>query len=365
MSQQFNDHRHEPFDDDDFETPSPSEVWPPATDAGAVSDSLPKGGGGATGDGTEFSWLEDAAELEQSMNTLRDLTKREDVATPVELNLESNAPASKSAKPRGTAVMHSNTNKTKSYNAASGTVSSTTDTTTTHVETRSTPPAQTRPNRATQRVQHAAEGELAQLWTNVFFSGELEPPKTVVVAAARQGDGATQIATSLAMLGAESNPELSIAIVDLNFRRPTVHTLVGATQYPGVTDVLTGRAKLAEAIQTIKLGNGANLYVVSSGPVADHPLSFVKSRQLKSLIGQLKDRFDHTIFDVASADRYPDAQSVGMQTNGVLLVVNAGSTPRETVAEARKRLDLAGARCLGLVLNQRTDPIPAMLYNMT
>ncbi|MCA9255727.1 MAG: hypothetical protein KDA33_08805, partial [Phycisphaerales bacterium] len=84
-----------------------------------------------------------------------------------------------------------------------------------------------------------------------------------------------------------------------------------------------------------------------------------------SLIGQLRDRFDHTIFDIASADRHPDAQAVGKQTDGVLVVVNAGSTPRETVGEARKRLDLAGARCLGLVLNQRTDPIPAMLYNVT
>ncbi|MCB9857604.1 MAG: CpsD/CapB family tyrosine-protein kinase [Phycisphaerales bacterium] len=361
MSNQSNDPRQHSFDDDDFITPSSDEkVWPPASDAERQD--------------AELGWLEEAAQLERSMDALKEMTSQaiED-ATPVELDMSTTWEK---------AVAKSKTRKAAS-NAPDSTDDARHDTTTAvvnapgaqltnadnakrHQGVPANAPSRTRQLQGVNaKFSKSAEGELAQLWTNVFFSGDLEPPKTVVVAAARQGDGATQIAASLAMLGAESNPELNICLVDVNLRRPGVANVLGVDGWPGVTDVLAGRTKLDDALQTIQLNNGTKLTVLPAGPTADHPLSFIKSRQLKSLIGQLRERFDHTIFDIASADRHPDAQAVGKQTDGVLVVVNAGSTPRETVGEARKRLDLAGARCLGLVLNQRTDPIPAMLYNVT
>lgn len=364
MSNQSNDPRQQPFGDDDYPTPAPDEkVWPPATDADA--------GGPAESD-SDLAWLEEAADLEQSMDTLKELTSQAiEQATPVEIeftnertNSQAGAWAGKAQKNASPAKGETGTTTT----AVIGTHDAVQSESFTDMANGSSaaPPRQSRrAYGANPRFRKSAEGELAQLWTNVFFSGELEPPRTVVIAAARQGDGSTQIAASLAMIGAESNPELSICLADANLRRPGVANVLGLSEGPGVTDVLAGRATLDDALQTIELQNGTKLSVLTAGPAADHPLSFIKSRQLKSLIGQLRQRFDHTIFDIASADRHPDAQTVGMQSDGVLVVVNAGSTPRETVAEARKRLDLAGARCLGVVLNQRTDPIPAMLYNVT
>ena len=85
---------------------------------------------------------------------------------------------------------------------------------------------------------------------------------------------------------------------------------------------------------------------------------------MQALVARIREQFDHVIFDVASSDAYPDAQVIGTIVDGALLVVSGGSTPRETVAEAKKRLDLARVRSLGLVLNQRNDPIPELLYKM-
>jgi protein-tyrosine kinase len=48
--------------------------------------------------------------------------------------------------------------------------------------------------------------------------------------------------------------------------------------------------------------------------------------------------------------------------DGVVLVVRAGRTSREAVLQAKKRLQLAGARLLGVVLNDRTYPLPEFLY---
>ncbi len=217
-------------------------------------------------------------------------------------------------------------------------------------------------------VQPKSEAELGQLWTNIFFSveaGLAGPPKAVVVTSARRGDGATQIATSLALIGAEANKDQRIALVDFNLRSPSISELLGITGQPGVTDVVEGRASLESAMQSVTLRNGTTLHVLAAGPSIEQPLSLLKSRQVKGLMARLAERYDHVIVDTASANVYPDAQVLGSMASGVLLVVRAGETPRETVAEVKKRMDLANVRCLGLVLNQRTDPVPDLVYQMT
>lgn len=214
-------------------------------------------------------------------------------------------------------------------------------------------------------VRARSSEELAQLWSNVFFSTEKPAPRIVVVTTARRGDGASQVSAGLAMIGAAANRDVRIALIDLNLRSPRLASLLGASGEPGVTDVLSGRTTLDAAVQTQSLADGGTLYFLPAGEPSEQPLGLFKSRQFKSMMARLGDRFDHVIIDSASAGSHPDAQVVGSMSDGALLVVRAGQTPRETVAEVKKRLDLAGTRLLGLVLNQRSDPIPSLLYNMT
>ncbi len=214
-------------------------------------------------------------------------------------------------------------------------------------------------------VRGKSEGELSQLWGNVFFSAEHTSPRVVAVASVRRGDGATQIATSLALLGAGSDKELQIALVDLNLRRSGIADVMGIKAEPGMKDVLGGSVSLEDAMQAVRLDNGNVLHVLPAGGESDHPLGLIRSRQMQAMLVRLRERYDHVILDVSSADCHPDAQVIGRLVDGVLLVVSGGGTPRETAAEVKKRLELVGAVCLGLVLNQRSDPVPGLLYRMT
>ena len=214
------------------------------------------------------------------------------------------------------------------------------------------------------RIREESEAEIAQIWSHVFFSAEHAPPRGIVVTAGRRGDGASHIATSLAILGATSNRELRIALVDFNVRSPKVAELMGLKAAPGVTDVLEGRATLEAALQAVMMPGGGELHVLTAGMTAAQPLALLRSRQLQSTLARLLDRYDHVIIDTPSINSFPDAKVVGQMIGGALLVARAGQTPRETIAEAKKRLDNGGVKVLGLVLNQRTDPIPDALYQM-
>ena len=46
----------------------------------------------------------------------------------------------------------------------------------------------------------------------------------------------------------------------------------------------------------------------------------------------------------------------------VVLVVQANSTRREAARKGKESLDSANVRLLGVVLNERTFPIPEVLY---
>ena len=159
--------------------------------------------------------------------------------------------------------------------------------------------------------------------------------------------------------------ERRVALVDFNLRNPGVAEVLSLPREPGLTDILDGRSTLEAAMHEVMLAGGNRLFVLTAGPVVDKPLGYLQSRQTQSLIAQLQDRFDHTIVDMTAANAHPDPQIIGSLVDGVLLVARAGRTPRETVALAKKRLDLAGARCLGVVLNQRRDPIPGFVYRRT
>jgi len=219
---------------------------------------------------------------------------------------------------------------------------------------RTVEPVGRRVSSGVRRIHEAASGAIAQLWQNIFPAAVADARRTVVVSSARQGDGATQIAGSLALAGTETGAAERIGLVDLNLRRPGVAAALGIANGPGVVDVLEGRATLDQAIQAVTIAGGRTFFAITAGHASGNPLPLLRSRQMQSLLMELRGRFDRTLIDVAAADENPDVQIIAPQTDGVLLVLAAGTTPREVATEVKKRLDLAGAVTLGLVMNRAT-----------
>jgi len=60
-------------------------------------------------------------------------------------------------------------------------------------------------------------------------------------------------------------------------------------------------------------------------------------------------------------ERVPALQSFA--ADGTVLIVEANTTRRQTVREVIDELQISGARVLGVVLNNRTFPIPDAIYH--
>jgi capsular exopolysaccharide synthesis family protein len=209
-------------------------------------------------------------------------------------------------------------------------------------------------------LAHRVSDELCDLWGQLFLSpvGRL---KRLMITAAGRGEGVTQVACGMALAAGMHRMDHSIALVDLNVRNPRVARTLGVHNVPGFSEVITSVSSLDNALRPL---SGTMLTVLPAGGPQTRPLSLLAGGQLKELLDELAARFDHVLIDAPAVNAHPEAQILSHLVDGVLLVVRTGQTTRQALLQAKKRLQLANAPLLGVVLTDRVYPIPGFLYRL-
>jgi uncharacterized protein involved in exopolysaccharide biosynthesis len=78
----------------------------------------------------------------------------------------------------------------------------------------------------------------------------------------------------------------------------------------------------------------------------------------------LRESHDYVLIDCPSLSESRAATILGLQSDGVLLVVGTGQATRTQVRGSLAMLKMASVRVVGLALNKRTYPIPDAVYNL-
>jgi Mrp family chromosome partitioning ATPase len=84
--------------------------------------------------------------------------------------------------------------------------------------------------------------------------------------------------------------------------------------------------------------------------------------RLLELLGEMKRQFDVVLVDTAPALAFPDARLVGKHSDGVVLVLRSGKTPRESAMAVRQRFLEDGVPVLGTILNDWTPSTEQQAY---
>jgi capsular exopolysaccharide synthesis family protein len=83
-----------------------------------------------------------------------------------------------------------------------------------------------------------------------------------------------------------------------------------------------------------------------------NPAELLHTERFRQILAQCRARYDRVILDSPPIGPVTDPAIIGSATDGVVLVLRAGHTTREATQFARRQLADAGARILGLVINQ-------------
>ena len=77
---------------------------------------------------------------------------------------------------------------------------------------------------------------------------------------------------------------------------------------------------------------------------------------------ELKAEFDFVLVDTPAMNASNEAISIGSLADGVVVVLKANASRKQTARQAIEQLQGGKARVLGAVLNRRTFPIPESIY---
>lgn len=200
-----------------------------------------------------------------------------------------------------------------------------------------------------------------QLFMNVYLSPERQAPKTLAIASAESGEGRTSIALSLGIQVRATLSE-SVLIIEANLRNPGLAKLVGIPKSdPGLSDILSGNLDSDKVIKS--LGSGL-CDVLPAGKIDDLALSskLINRQNLQDILNNLAGKYEYIVLETAPLNRFPEAQLIAGLVDGVVLAVKAGSTSRESTSLAMKKIESAGGKIFGIVLNQKQFHLPNWLY---
>ena len=171
--------------------------------------------------------------------------------------------------------------------------------------------------------------------------------RVVAVGSASAREGKTLSAVNLALSLAARDED--VLLVDGDLRRPEAHAMLRARRAPGLTDVLAGRAEVADAIQEIE---GTRLRFLASGSPVPRPADSLRPDRLNELLSGAGAQFRWIVLDTAPVGAVSDALALATKGTGVVLVVAAETTHHAAAAHALTRFVAGGARVLGVLLNR-------------
>jgi succinoglycan biosynthesis transport protein ExoP len=204
-----------------------------------------------------------------------------------------------------------------------------------------------------------AREESLKLVQRIFRLQAGEPPHIVVFAGIDQGNGCSNICARAAQTLASEIPG-SVCLVDANLRSPSLPEFFGVTNHRGLTNALLEEGPVRDFAKQLRPDN---LWLLSCGSLAADSPSLLNTDRLRTRLAELREEFDHVLIDAPPLSQYADAISLGQLTDGLVLVVEANSTRRESAIKVMENVRRSNIQVLGAVLNKRTFPIPESLYH--
>jgi Mrp family chromosome partitioning ATPase/capsular polysaccharide biosynthesis protein len=197
-------------------------------------------------------------------------------------------------------------------------------------------------------------------------------PRVLLVVSPDAGDGRSSMIANLALVTAEAGER--VAVVEADFRRPTLGRVLEVSGPNGLAQVLAGQVEPAVAMQPVHMPatsldaaagaspNGAVETAVQTmrgsaslllhGAAAPNPPALLGSEAMAQLVRALRDDYDYVLIDAPPPLEVSDAMPLLPQVDGILILARIGHT-RDVSAERLAQLlaHTSTAPLLGVVGN--------------
>ena len=166
---------------------------------------------------------------------------------------------------------------------------------------------------------------LRSIRTNLeFMFPNSQRKKIIAVTSTISGEGKTFVAINLGGVIALSGAK--VVILDLDMRRPKVHTAFDEENYNGLSTLLIGKHTLSECIRSSPI---ETLDFIAAGPTPPNPSELILRPEFDNLLKELQQKYDVIVIDTPP---------IGLVTDGVLVMRKADLPIYVVRAEYSKRV---------------------------
>jgi len=185
------------------------------------------------------------------------------------------------------------------------------------------------------------------LRTQINFLDVDHPPRSLLVTSPELGEGKSTIAVNLAAALAQSGR--SVALVDADMRRPTLHKKLSIPNGDGLSSLFTEPQDHING--ALKEAGFPNCLVLPSGSLPPNPSELMGSQKMLDILDRVKERTDMLVIDTPPTMAVSDALVLAPRVDGVLLVVKPSTTTQKALKQTVEHMQRVGAKVLGIVLN--------------
>jgi len=240
-------------------------------------------------------------------------------------------------------------------------------------------PRPTRRLRKTNRLVMLADPQSVhaqtyrRLRTSLEFVNFERRARVIMLTSALPQEGKSTTVANLAIALARAGR--SVALVDLDLRRPILHTFFRTGNNDGLTDVVVHRTTLSYALRSIGLpaagrlapspDNGAPLSgsnknnghsdvqsvlnLLPAGSIPPAPDEFLENAGIGGVFDDLRSRFDVILVDAPPLLVVGDVMALSLKVDGIVVVTRLGIHQRQ-LEELARQLHTCRAPVLGFIL---------------
>lgn len=162
---------------------------------------------------------------------------------------------------------------------------------------------------------------LRAIRTRLEFLLKRKDKMVICVTSTESGDGKTFLSTNLAALYSMTGKKT--LLMDLDLRKPNIHTKLGVENGDGLSNYLIGDCEFSDILVT---NTPFGFDLVRAGTIPPNPGELVHSDKLMNLIKEMREEYDYIVIDTSPIGLVPDAYALISNSDLCLYVIRCMQT---------------------------------------
>jgi polysaccharide biosynthesis transport protein len=176
--------------------------------------------------------------------------------------------------------------------------------------------------------------------------------RCILVTSAVPLEGKTSTAANLAVVFGQLGRR--VLLIDADLHKSRLHEVFHISNRAGLVSLVAENIRSEDVVEVTRV---PGVFLIPAGPNSPNPSALLSSDRMTEFLDLARKNFDFVIIDTPPVIPVADALILAPQTDGVVLCVKAGRTPRNQVAQACESLLQAKATVLGVLLNDHAEAL--------